>query len=141
MRQRAPDRGKVETIGSDGVNKTRKNRMKLAATMAAVTLAANTALAQKAVDVGNCTPGDLKCAADIVLVCECYDEWREIDGGDELLTVCVWEDTGEDCGKPAPPPRPPPCNESYEGATFEFTDEIKECFCDAETGCRWRTDY
>ena len=110
--------------------------------LVAALVAFGTAHAQNAVDVGSCTPGDLKCAADtVVLVCECFDRWHEIDGAKELLTVCLWEDTGERCGQPPAPVQPPPCNESYDGATFEFIDEVKVCSCSDETGCRWVKNY
>lgn len=118
----------------------RRKAMLMAGLMAAL-VAYGSAHARNAVDIGNCTPGDRKCAADTVLACECYDEWREIDGVEELLLVCGWEDTGEDCGQSAAPVRPPPCNESYDGATFEFVDEVKVCSCSDETGCRWTKDY
>lgn len=105
-----------------------------------VFLASNLALAQSRVDVG-CTPGDLKCTADILLVCQCYEEWMETDDGDELLTFCVWEDTEEYCGEAPDPVQPPPCTRNYVGATFEFPDEVKVCKCYGEYGCAWETDY
>ena len=112
----------------------------LAAWIVGVLLASNVALAQSRVDVG-CTPGDLKCTAGILLICGCYEEWRETDDGDELLTFCVWEDTEEYCGEDPEPVRPPPCNRDYVGATFEFPDEVKVCKCHEESGCGWETDY
>ena len=114
---------------------------RFAAAVVAILITSGTAFAQRTVDLGNCTPGDLKCAVDTVLVCDCYDEWREIDGVEQRLTVCVWEETGDDCGKPVVPVQPPPCNESYVGATFEFTDEVKECSCNDETGCMWKKAF
>ena len=111
----------------------------LATWILGVFLASNVALAQSRVDAG-CTPGDLKCTADILLICQCYEEWMETDDGEELLTFCVWEDTEEYCGVPDPV-QPPPCTRNYVGATFEFPDEVKVCKCHEESGCAWETDY
>ena len=54
----------------------------LAIGIVGILLSGEASLAQNIVNVGNCTPGDQKCAADTVLICECYDEWRETDDGE-----------------------------------------------------------
>ena len=115
-------------------------RAALATWIVGIFLAWNLALAQSRVDVG-CTHGDLKCTADFLLVCQCYEGWMESGGGEELLTFCVWEDTEEYCGEAPDPVRPPPCTRDYLGATFEFPDEVKVCKCYENYGCAWETDY
>lgn len=112
----------------------------LAIGIAGVLLSGEASLAQNSVNVGSCTPGDQKCAADRVLICECYDEWRETDDGETMITVCVWDDIGEYCGRKPTPIPPPACTQSRDGATFEFPDEIKECTCQGGH-CYWRTNY
>ena len=84
--------------------------------------------------LGSCTPGQRQCQADEVMQCECYDEWKEIDGRETLVLVCVWEPAGESCGQQ--PVNPPACTRDHVGATFEFPDETKECRCN-DDGCYW----
>ena len=98
----------------------------------AVFLFASEATAQ-AVRLGSCTPGQRQCQADEVMRCECYEEWREIDGVETLVLVCGWELAGESCGQP---PVPPACTRDHVGATFPFPDETKKCRCD-DDGCYW----
>ena len=110
--------------------------------LGALLLSFGVAHAQTSVDVGDCTPGDLKCVDDsVLLVCECYDDVGVVDGVEQAIVVCVWEHTGDACGQPPPPVRPPACTEAYAGATFDFVDEVKECTCSPEVGCRWTTHY
>lgn len=94
--------------------------------------------AQDYVNVGDCTPGDLKCTADVVLMCECYEELIATDNGEEFVTACMWEATEEYCGEPVSPPQ---CTRDYVGATYEFVDEIKVCKCYESSGCSWETDH
>lgn len=88
----------------------------------------------QSVMVGACTPGQHECQADKVMACACFEEWRDIDGRETMVVVCEWEWSGESCETPV---HPPACTEAYEGATFEFPDEVKKCRCDSDGDCSW----
>ena len=109
-----------------------KSAVATASVFFAVFLFASEAAAQT-VQLGSCTPGQRQCQADEVMRCECYEEWREIDGEETLVLVCGWEPAGESCGQPLVPPA---CTRDHDGATYRFPDGIKACLC-YDDGCRW----
>ena len=95
-------------------------------------LLAGEAVAQS-IHLGSCTPGQRQCQAGELMQCECYDEWKEIDGRETLVLVCEWAEAGDSCGQP---PVLPACTRGHVGATFRFPDETKECRCN-DDGCYW----
>lgn len=85
----------------------------------------------RAATVGNCTPGQRQCQVGMLMECYCEEDYVTEE---ETRVVCVWESTGESCGAQL---EPPACDESREGATFRFPDEIKTCKC-WDYGCEWQ---